>query len=317
MLYAPPVTSDRLAVLLAGPLLGCLFGLGCGDEGEEASAPTEADAGTPVAERLLAGKPLVLLEVLAEPHASVREALGPHALTLKTSLTLRPTEPGRANPALDSTVAADQAVSDTVALRWESPDEMGPRFALEQHNDQDRGRSVVAVDGRLYAKLEHRPWTFHAVESNVHELWLDDAWRAGHDALLFLMPGATLTTQPAPGEGWHGGDAVRVTLTPGPGVRPPGGGEGWRSRVAFSALAGDLLVDADSGAWISLDATATYSLPGGSAGPLSGRFEVHGRVAPTLPEAPSVATPQDAVALPERHRYEEERKRLLGELAAP
>lgn len=316
MLYAPPVNSHRLAVLLAGSLLGCLFGLGCGDD-DEASAPTEVDAGTPVAERLLAGKPLLLLEVLSEPHASVREVLGPHALTLKTSLTLRPTEPGQANPALDSRVAADQTVSDTVALRWDSPDEAGPRFALEQHNDQDRGRSVVAVDGKLYAKLEHRPWTFHAVESNVHELWLDDAWRAAHDAVLFLMPGATITAEAAPGEGWQGGDAVRVTLKPGPGLRPPGAAQGWRSRVAFSALAGDLLVDADSGAWISLDATATYSLAGGSAGPLSGQFEVHGRVAPTLPEAPSVTAPQEAVALPERHRYEEERKRLLGDLAAP
>ncbi|MGH1340077.1 MAG: hypothetical protein ACRBN8_00895 [Nannocystales bacterium] len=309
--------SHRLAVLLAGPLLGCVLGLACGDDTDSASTPSEKAAGVPVAERLLAGEPLVLLEILAEPHASVRDALGPHALTLKTSLTLRPTQPHRNNPAVDTAVAADQAVSDTVALRWEAPDDAGPRFALEQHNDKDRGRSVVALDGTLYAKLEHRPWTFHAVESNVHELWLDDSWRAAHDAVAFLMPGAAITANPAAGEGWNGGDAVRLRFEPGQGTQPPGASEGWRSRVAFSALSGDLLVDANSGAWISLDATATYSVTGGSAGPLSGQFEVHGRVAPTLPEAPSVVTPQDAVALPERHRYEEERKRLLGDLAAP
>jgi len=294
-----------------------VFGLACGDDTGQASTPAERAAGTPAGERLLAGEPLVLLEVLSEPHAAVRDALGPHALALKTSLTLRPTQPGRSNPAVDTLVAADQAVSDTVAVRWEASDDAGPRFALEQHNDKDRGRSVVAVDGLLYAKLEHRPWTFHAVESGVHELWLDDAWRAAHDAVLFLLPGATVIAKDAPGEGWNGGDAVRVTLTPGDGLRPPGASEGWRSRVAFSALSGDLLVDANSGAWISLDATATYSVEGGSAGPLSGQFEVHGRVAATLPEAPSVLAPQDAVALPERHRYEEERKRLLGDLAAP
>ena len=317
LLYAPPVLSHRLAVLLAGPLLGCVVGLACGDDVDSANTPTEKTAGTPAGERVLAGEPLVLLEVLSEPHAAVRDALGPHALTVKTSLTLRPTQPGRSNPALVTPVAADQAVSDMVAIRWDTPDDAGPRFALEQHNDQDRGRSVVGVDGMLYAKLEHRPWTFHPVESNVHEMWLDDAWRAAHDAVLFLMPGATVTAKAAPGEGWNGGDGVRVTLEPGQGLQPPGASEGWRSRVAFSALSADLLVDANSGAWISLDATATYSVEGGSAGPLSGQFEVHGRVATTLPEAPSVLAPQDAVALPERHRYEEERKRLLGDLAAP
>lgn len=317
VLYAPVVLSHRLAVLLAGPLLGCVLGVGCGDDGDPASAPTEKTDRPPPAERLLAGDPLVLLDVLSEPHASVRDSLGPHALTLKTSLTLRPTQPGRSNPALDTPVASPQAVSDTVALRWDAPGEAGPQFALEQHNDHDRGRSVVATDGMLYAKLEHRPWTFHALESDVHELWLDDAWRAAHDAAAFLMPGATVTAKPAPGEGWDGGDGVRITFEPGQGPRPPGASEGWRSRVAFSALAGDLLVDAASGAWLSIDATATYSVEGGSAGPLSGHFEVHGRVAPTLPEAPRVLAPQDAVALPERHRYEEERKRLLGDLAAP
>lgn len=317
MLYAPHVISHRVAVLLAGPLLGCVLGLACGDDGDTKNAPTEKMAGAPAGERLLAGEPQVLLEVLSEPHASVRDALGPHALTLKTSLTLRPTEPGRSNPALDSRVAPEQAVSDTIALRWDAPDDAGPRFALEQHNDHDRGRSVVAVDGTLYAKLEHRPWTFHALESNVHELWLDDAWRAAHDAAQFLIPGAALTAEAAPGEGWNGGDAVRLTLEPGRGLRPPGAAEGWRSRVAFSALSGDLLVDANSGAWLSLDATATYSVGRGSAGPLSGQFEVHGRVAATLPGTPSVLAPNDAVALPERHRYEEERKRLLGDLAAP
>ncbi len=298
--------------------MGCLFGIACGDDGDTGGAGTQKEAaGLPVREQLLAGEPLVVLEVLSKPHASVRDDLGPHALSLKTSLTLRPKQPAPDLPALDGPVAANQAVSDTLALRWDAPDEAGPRFALEQHNDKDRGRSVVALDGTLYARLEHRPWTFHPVESDVHELWLDDAWRTAHDAALFLMSGASVTVATAEGEGWNGGDAVRFTLEPGPGIRPPEAAESWRDRVAFSALAGDILMDADSGAWLSLDATATYSVEGGAAGTLSGRFEVHGRVAPTLPDAPSVIAPKGAVALPERHRYEEERKRLLGGLAAP
>lgn len=319
MLYAPPVMSARHRLLLTAPLLGCVLGLGCGDDGDtEATQRASGDiVAAVVGEGLLDGEPLDALAVLRQSHASVRERLGPHALTCETTLSLAPTRPAKPNPTVDTPVAPSQAIHDTVALRWETPDEAGLRFALEQHNDKERGRSVVVTNATLYAKLEHRPWTHHAVESEVHELWLDDAWRSAHDALEFLLPGAEVTTEAAPGEGWDGGDAVRLTLSRGGGTTPPGRTEGWRTNVAFSALSGSVLIDVQTGAWLSLDATATYSVEGGSGGPLAGEFAVHGRVAPTLPEAPPVAVPSGAVALPERHRYEQERKRLLDGLAAP
>ncbi len=303
---------------LVGALLGCALGPGCGDDSDTpAAGPRGAEDGQSVAERLAAGDPLQVLAVLARPHALVREQLGPHALVSESTLTLAPTRPPRPNPATETPVPPNQAVSDTVALRWETPGEAGQSFALEQHNDKDRGRSVVVTNGTLYAKLEHRPWTFHAVESDVHELWLDDAWRAGHDALEFLLPGAAVSVEDAPGEGWKGGDAIRLTLAPGRGTAPPGRAEGWRGKVAFSALSGSIVVDVTTGAWLSVDATATYTVEGGAGGPLAGQFDVHGRLAPSLSGAPPVAVPQGAVALPQRHRYEEERKRLLDGLAAP
>ena len=310
-----PVPLPRVLLVLAT----CLCGSACGDD-EDASAGRKAradQAPQDVGERLLEGDPLEILALLARPHAAVREQLGPHSLVVKTTLSLAPTQPPDPNPELDSPVPPDQAIADDVALRWETPDAAGPRFALEQHNDKELGRSVVMLGGMLYAKLEHRPWTFHPVESDVHELWLDDAWRAGHDALEFLLPGATVTTEAAPGEGWEGGDAVRLTLAPGAGTIPAGREQSWRSKVAFSALSGTLLVDAVTGTWLSVDGRATYTALGGAGGPLAGQFEVHGRLAPSLPGAPAVTQPQDAVALPERHRYEDERKRLLDGLAAP
>lgn len=307
------------AVTLRALLLSCaLLGVACGDEADPRRHTGRGPAES-VSQRdaLLGGDTSALLAVLARSHADVRETIGPHALRVRATLSLKPTRPGRPNPAVDSAVARPQTVTDRVDLRWDEPDDAGPRFALEQHNDHDRGRSVVVTDGTLYAKLEHRPWTFHPVESEVHELWLDDAQRAAHDAVEFLQPGATVSTEVVSGAGWNGGDAVRITLAPGDGSAAAPGTEGWRAGVAFSALAATLLVDAESGAWLSLDATATYTVEGGAAGPLAGQFEVHGAVAPTLDEAPAVAVPQGAVALPERHRYEEERKRLLDGLAAP
>ena len=309
-----PVVPPRALLVLAA----CLCGFACGDEADTAPGQrAPADTTVDIAEQLLEGDPLEALALLRRPHAAIREQLGPHSLVCKTTLALAPKQPADPNPPLDSAVPPDQSIADEVALRWETPDETGPRFALEQHNDKERGRSVVMVDGMLYAKLEHGPWTFHTLESEVHELWLDDAWRAGHDMLKFLLPGATLTVEAAPGEGWQGGDAVRLTLAPGRGVLPPGRDSGWRAGVAFSALSGTLLVDAGTGAWLSVDASATYSVEGGAGGPLAGQFEVHGRLASTLPAAPAITRPKDAVALPERHRYEEERKRLLDGLAAP
>ena len=310
-----PVTLPRALLVLAA----CLCGSACGDDGDAPSGrrAQAEEAPEDVGERLLEGDPLEALALLGRHHAAVRERLGPHSLVCKTTLSLAPTHPPDPNPPIDSPVPPDQSIADEVALRWETPDDAGPRFALEQHNDKERGRSVVMLDGMVYAKLEHRPWTFHALESEVHELWLDDAWRAGHDALEFLLPGATVTAESAPGEGWEGGDAVRLTLTPGGGTIPPGREQGWRTNVAFSALSGTLLLDAGTGAWLSLDASATYTVQGGAGGPLAGQFEVHGRLAPSLPAAPAVTQPKDAVALPERHRYEEERKRLLDGLAAP
>lgn len=309
-----PVTLPRALLVLAA----CLGGSACGDDDPRAGRKAHADE-TPeqVGERLLEGDPLDALTLLARPHAAVREGLGPHSLVCKTTLSLAPTRPPPPNPPVDTPVPPDQAIADEVALRWETPDDAGPRFALEQHNDKERGRSVVMLGGMVYSKLEHRPWTFHPLESEVHELWLDDAWRTGHDALEFLLPGATVTTEPAVGEGWAGGDAIRLTLAPGSGTTPPGREQGWRTEVAFSALSGTILIDAGTGAWLSVDASATYTVEGGAGGPLAGQFEVHGRLAPTLPAAPAVATPKDAVALPQRHRYEEERKRLLDGLAAP
>ncbi|MEM6294583.1 MAG: hypothetical protein AAGA54_25135, partial [Myxococcota bacterium] len=82
-------------------------------------------------------------------------------------------------------------------------------------------------------------------------------------------------------------------------------------------LSATVLIDATTGAWVRVDAQATYTVSGGSGGPLNGQFEVHALVAAAAEGAPQVVAPAEAVALPERHRYEVERKRLLDGLAAP
>ncbi len=321
LLYPPTVPSASSRSPRWGGLLLVVLGA-CTD------APTRVDAAASnrddearaqAREQLLEGDPDTLLHVLGRPHAATRDELGAHVMTIHSELSLTPATAPEANPAAGSTPAVAQSIVDDLALTWQPADDQGPRLALEQHNDHGRGRSVVVVGGQLYAKLAHRAWTRHPVESEIHDVWLDDAQFTARDALEFLLPGASVAAATAPGEGWSGGDGIRITLSKdaGGGTPPTKGVQAWRAGVAFSALSATVVIDADTGAWVRVDAQATYTVSGGAGGPLNGQFEVHALVAAAAESAPRVEAPAQAVALPERHRYEVERKRLLDGLAAP
>ncbi|MEM6295759.1 MAG: hypothetical protein AAGA54_31090, partial [Myxococcota bacterium] len=213
-----------------------------------AAAPDRDEAARAQArEQLLEGDPDTILHVLGRPHAAVRDELGAHVMTVHSELSLTPTTETAANPAVGSTPAQAQSIVDDLALTWQPADERGPRLALEQHNDHDRGRSVVVVDGQLYAKLAHRDWTHHPVESEIHEVWLDDAQATARDALEFLLPAASVAAKAAPGDGWNGGDGIAVTLSlagAGSDAALRDGAAAWRRGVAFSALSATVLIDA-------------------------------------------------------------------------
>lgn len=317
-------------LLLAGLPYCASLASGCGAASSQDPSGTRDDAQD--VDRwpgLRTGEPATVLEVLGQPHAQNRAFLGAHRIETTSDLRLTPATPGPANPPLDAAVVADQAVRETAVLRWAPPDARGPRLSLDQRTATGSKRGVLAVDGDLYTQIDARPWTRFAVETDVHELWLDDVQRIAGDTVEFLLRGGTITTEQAPGEGWNGGAGLRVRLQKSSGSAHDGvtqagidrdgmlGMPGWRDQIAFDALDATLTLDVGTGAWLTLDATATYTVSGGAGGPLNGSLKVSGRVVP-LPENEAIfSPPAEAVALPQRHRYEGERKRLLDGLAAP
>jgi hypothetical protein len=197
----------------------------------------------------------------------------------------------------------------------------GAGFSLAQGNDHDRGRDVVITEGRMYSRNRPRAFAVLDVESTVHELWLDDAQHAVHDAVQFAAPALAITTEARAGEGLAGGDAIAIALSSSGSYDAarlaPDAPSQWREEITFDTISGTVLVDQRTGAWLSADVELRWHLQGGDGRRLRGSMNLVGSVSAVSPDAAHVVAPSDAVALPERTRYEAERQRLLDGLAAP
>jgi hypothetical protein len=248
--------------------------------------------------------------------------MGPHRLSWEASYSLvheqgAPTTEtpvgGRAVP--------EQTVNDSLVLEWAAgTDESLPRFRLEQHNDHDRGREVIVVDGTMYVRPRFRGWTYNPVETDVWALWLDDAQRAAHDIVELASPQLRLIPSARAGAGLAGGDAVAYTLelADAPAAAAPTGtGRAWRSRARIVGVEGEVLIDRGSGLWLSCDVVVRYGVEGADGLPLRGEAHVRGSVAPAADGAIAVAVPAGAERAAARVRYEIEREELLDGLIGP
>lgn len=266
------------------------------------------------------GQPDAVIAALLQPHRAMRDAIGPHDLQYTSNVTIQ-TAPGTPDPApVGASALRSDAVRDNLSLSWLGTDDAGPRFSLSQSNDHDRGRNVVVLDGRMYVQLAHRPFTVQPVESDVHELWLDDAAHAVGDAVAFVAPGAAMQARAAAGEGLGGGDAVVISLeladTP---AAPPAAapGQAWRQNARFTEISGSIRIDSATGAWLEAELTAAYELADSEGNIATGGLNLAGTLQPRSPDAAALSAPPDAKPLPERLRYEVERQRILDGLAAP
>jgi hypothetical protein len=321
----PRVRADvlRAALRVLAFALGPATGMACGGDDEAGDAPP-SDAPTAATTRVAVdwstrlAEPGVreLLAALAQPHAVVRQRVGPHVLTVTTDLALAPV----IHPPLDSPVVSEQAVHDELRLRWAAPPEPSAAlFALSQSNDHDRGRDVVVVGQSVHVRQAHRAWVHYARDSDVVELWLDDAQRSVHDAVQLAAPRLSLTAASLPGAGLDGGPAAEITLAladaADPGLVARGPTQGWRTGVEIQAVEGVVRLDAGSGAWLSATIDVAYGVAGADGRPLRGRLHVVAQVAPGSPGP--IEAPPESVPLPQRLRYDEEQRRLLDGLAAP
>jgi hypothetical protein len=302
---------------------------GCGDEDESdtAQAPAAGDrtAEHPDRTQALASADVgALLESLAQDHAAARGAIGPHALKVHVEVALAPqgepptpeAEVGKPRPVAD-------AVRDDIELVWGSAHGRPPLFSLAQHNDHDHGRDVVVADERMYTRHEHRGWYVQTLQADVWELWLDDAQRSVSDVVALAAPRLHVESSTRAGEGLAGGDAIALKLALADAHDPARvSGEGlreWRKDAEITAIAGDVLVDAKTGLWLTADVRVSYAMAGPDGRPLHGNAMVSGAVTPLTTDTATVKVPtpeEEGVApLLERTRYEVEQARLLDGLA--
>jgi hypothetical protein len=265
------------------------------------------------ATRLAEPTPGTLLEALAQPHSVAREVLGPHRLVYKARFSLVP-EDEPAPPRVGRPAPAAQEVEDDLELVWGSNPGETPRFSLSQHNDHDRGRDVIVLDGNAYTRMRNRGWLVRQVESDISELWLDDAQLAAHDMVELAAPRLHVASESSNVDGESMveidlglSDSVDASLLPR---------TGWRREATIDQISGGLTLLAGSGVWLSAEIVVHYRLRPAEGGILRGTASLEGKVQRIAGGAAQISPPVEARPVPQRIRYEVERKHLLEGLAA-
>lgn len=317
-----PTPSIRPARRLALALALACGPLACGgaDEAAEplglpprpgAARQSQAEAARADVDALLAAPtPAALLAVLAQSHGVARELLGRHTLEYTAEFSLTPVEAAR--PAVDQPVLLAQKVVDTLALQWAAGPGEPVRFYLSQQTDQHRGREVMVIGETAYTRMLHRGWHGRPVDSDLHLRWLDEAQRSVHDVVELAAPGLAVAAA-------EEGEQVRVTLSlaePGASAGADASaapGRAWRSQAEITAIEGTLTLERATGLWQSADVRVRYDLRDELDRPLTGETHLTGRAERT-PEL-ELQPPEHVQPLPERIRYESERRRLLDGLA--
>ncbi|HEY8375390.1 MAG TPA: hypothetical protein VIK91_02825 [Nannocystis sp.] len=311
-----------LARVLACGLFACGGGASEAGEGLAVLPPrpgstraSQAEAARALVDALLAapGAP-TLLAVLGQGHAVARELLGRHTLQYEAEFSLVPAEPAR--PVVDAPVLLEQKVKDTLELRWAAGPGEPVRFYLSQRTDKHRGREVMVVDEQVYTRMLHRGWHVRPLDvplsgGDLHLRWLDEAQRAVHDVVELAAPALSVTAR-------EEGDVVQVGLSLGSGsASAPASalapGRAWRERAEITGVEGTLTLDRATGLWQQADVRVTYTLRDVQDRLVRGETHLTGAAA-RAPEL-ELHPPQDAKPLPERVRYEAERRRLLEGLA--
>lgn len=304
-----------------------LVAAACGDDDDGAAQGPTAQAGE-AGDRTAAlqgAEVGAVLDALAQGHQRARTTIGPHRLTVRAELALAPEgDPKTTEPAVGEPRPVADAVNDDIRVIWASTGDAEPRLSIAQHNDHDHGRDVVVADERMYTRHEHRGWYVQPLQSDIYELWLDDAQHAVHDVLSLAASRLQLAAETKGGEGLAGGDAIALALSLAPTSDasrvPHEGTAAWRAQAEITAVEGEVVLDARSGLWLRADVRVRYAMPGPDGRPLRGDAHIRGAVEPLSPdtataEIGNASDWQKAEPLLERTRYEVERARLLDGLA--
>jgi hypothetical protein len=248
--------------------------------------------------------PAELTRALARPYRDTVAALGPHTYSLNT------------------TTAVDEAGKRVTDLNDHTVIELGDSgaFHATYSNSADYGREVLFVGGALYLRPRYQRWHGRSPQTPDEPVTVRDTFFDAIAATWDLVePGTELTDAGAVQISGRAGRKIVVKLAPEP--RPaavePLTQRKWREKRAVEAVAGEIVLDAETGAPLSvkLQGIVSFSRDGRR---FSMKLNADGSASAigTLValEAPA---PDQVVATPERLREVDDRDFLLQGIAPP
>ena len=231
---------------------------GCRDrEPPSVSAPPVARE-TPVSTDRLGVDRATTLAALRMPHHRATEQLGAHVVTCRSTLTTSvPSHPTR-------------KVEEELTLRADG----AGHFAAVKHTDPQHGEEVTWTDGWLYSRLRYSVFTRRRPRSAREPAIIADRMYGLLPAYVEILSRFIAVKRVGPvRHGGREGIKVRLSLaqTPAPPPIQRAPARRWRRHVTARAIEGSAILDAKTGAPLSVKLKAGWSFHPPKAGlPASG-----------------------------------------------
>lgn len=316
-------------VLALTALAACRDGAGQTGDVDDVSRPTgrtgkartEPGMGAELETFVAAPDYAVLTRLLGQGHAVARARFGPHELRYAATIRTGPRDLGDDEAVPD--VGEDQpvierfVVHDELALVWGSSPDEPARLSLDQHNEHEHGRALILLGEREWVELDGRGWFERPLETDLWQLWADDAQAAVLDLVELAGPDAELGAVEL--DELDGRPVVRVSLRPSEQRHPERTVEGptpWRHDATVELVAATIVLDRATGLWRRASIELGWNFKDSAHREVVGRVQFEGSVDP-LAQAPVITPPAIQAPLPELDRPELLRERLLDGLAGP
>jgi hypothetical protein len=264
--------------------------------------PKRADTKIDVARA--ATEPAELGRALTRPYEKLLADFGPHAITIKTQTVV------------------DEAGKPVSELSDEATLENGERGAYRgvYTNSADYGREVIYAGGKLYLRPRYQRWHGRSPETANEPVELRASFYGAIPATWDLVGYATeLTDRGVVQVAGRNGRKIEVKLSPSASKAPREAlaQRKWREGRSVEALVGNVVLDADTGAPLSieLDAKLGFSRDGRS---FVMKVKLQSAIASAGQAAAIAAPPEgEVVATPGRLREVDDRDYLLQGIAPP
>jgi hypothetical protein len=303
--------------------------LGCGSENDDESRAGlsihERDAANEASARveafMAAPRWSSFVELLETRHDVARNLLGPHRLRYTAQLGTGPVGVEASAPLPDVAVGEPIYerfdVTDELELRWGSAPGEPPRLSLEQHNEHEHGRALIVIGEQTWTQVDGLTWLAGPLESDLWQLWADDAQHAVLDLVQLAGPHADLDgVEPIEVDGRP---AVRVSLRASETHHPERTLEAptpWRHGATVEIATASIVLDRVTGLWLAAQMELRWRFEDVAGRDLAGLARFDGRVE-ILAEPPPIAPPGTSEPIPERERPQLLRDRMLDGLAGP